>query len=287
MHGTFVRFCAATLLLLHSTALTACAASADNTTVEELNSEELEQLHKCRACVALTTIFSEEVVGPAEKVQQQLRQQQMHEKGSARSPRNSDAVRAGERQRLVADLHDAIEKLCTRVKEHNNRKSFSEEDKKQRQKSSAGAGVVNKNSGVGKKRLWYVPVTMAACDAVLEDVSESLATEAFALLLPERVSGSATGGLSTICEREHHCSARLTRRLAVEDEQAKAKEEAEEAARHRREEEEAKKKRQTAAQVERGELLRRATVVVTVVGVAALIWRGRKHPRPAQHAKEA
>ncbi|CBH13899.1 hypothetical protein, conserved [Trypanosoma brucei gambiense DAL972] len=244
------------------------ATTSEKDGYTKLSEEEEQQLDNCRACMALTAVFMEEVMKPTEKLQHQLRQQQQQEGSAPRTPKNSDALRSGERQRLVTNVHDAIDKLCDRVKERNNQVDASydkgKEERDEKSESTEGGPI------------WYVSVNTAACEVALEEVSEALAREAFAQLLPERVAGTRGGGPSAVCEQENLCTARLSQHVKSEEEKAKAELEKE---MRRQRELSRKNPKETLA-------LQRAVAVGVGIMVIALWLRGRQSAKPEGDVKK-
>ncbi|EKF26517.1 hypothetical protein MOQ_009783, partial [Trypanosoma cruzi marinkellei] len=148
----------------------------------KLEATTIEQEYRCRTCVALATLFREEVMLPA--------MDEQHTLASQTGRKDSDAVRAGARQRLVVKMHDAVDGLCRRVHEihrmENNRPGFRH--------TAAAGGTVNveekgkqlrlhEDDMFGSRKAVRDAVDVL-CDTVLEEVNEPLAQRVFAVLLP-------------------------------------------------------------------------------------------------------
>ncbi|KEG10661.1 hypothetical protein DQ04_03451030 [Trypanosoma grayi] len=198
----------ATIALLFLCCTVACGARV--AAAPTANDVDPREEYRCRACVAIATVFHAEFLQPAALTQEQ---------SSAGSRTSSDAVRAGVRQRLVVDVHDAVDGLCRRVRELHGA-----ENALQQQRRSGGGGDtspqrlrLNADDVAGSRRSVRDRIN-AVCDDVLEDVNEPLAQEAFVKLMPERVKRSSRddaavgseseyrlGEVGAFCERQKLC----------------------------------------------------------------------------------
>ncbi|RNF07869.1 hypothetical protein TraAM80_03127 [Trypanosoma rangeli] len=197
------------------------AASTDGGDVEDA-AELTRREYRCRTCVTLATVFQEEILRPAAGMQQAM--------SAAAGRKESDAVRAGARQRLVVNMHDSIDGLCHRVRE------LHRAENKMRAVDASGLGSaeerrdklrLHEDDLLGSRRALRGAVD-DLCEAVLEEVNEPLSQKAFAALLPNGVrpdEASATesdaahqlGGAGAFCERQGICRPSTLQTIARED----------------------------------------------------------------------
>ncbi|RNF21601.1 uncharacterized protein Tco025E_03337 [Trypanosoma conorhini] len=197
------------------------ATLADGDGAEDA-AEVTRREYRCRTCVALATVFREEVLRPAAGMQRAA--------AAAADRSDSDAVRAGARQRLVVNVHDAIDGLCRRVHElHRAEHKVRAVDASGREGAAEMREELrlHEDDVLGSRRAVRDAVD-GLCAAVLEEVNEPLALEAFAALLPkskkpdeasatERDAAHQLGEAGAFCERQQMCGPATLQNIANED----------------------------------------------------------------------
>ncbi|ESS54932.1 hypothetical protein TCDM_13639 [Trypanosoma cruzi Dm28c] len=200
-----------------------CGVALGHGDSSKFEAAAIEQEYRCRTCVALATLFREDVMLPAVGG--------LHTLSSQTGRKDSDAVRAGARQRLVVKMHDAVDGLCRRVHEihrvETNRLGFVTAETDSTEEKGKQLRL-HEDDLFGSRRAVRDAVD-ALCDAVLEEVNEPLAQRAFAALLPASkksdeeswTEGKEThqlGEAGAFCEHQRICTPSAVQSIVQEEE---------------------------------------------------------------------